>query len=94
MMPPTRSGYRATEAIGGGAGWDPANTRASDDLCAPGSWRVPLEQCRRLPPKEGLPDHSKPAAVLVTVKDKSPRDGVCGPPSLTSHCALAATGDG
>lgn len=48
----------------------------------------------RLPPKEGLPDHGKPAAVLVTVKDKSPRDGVCGPPSLTSHCALAATGDG
>lgn len=52
------------------------------------------ENCRRLPPKEGLPDHGKPAAVLVTVKDKSPRDGVCGPPSLTSHCALAATGDG
>lgn len=70
MMPPTRSGYRATEAVGGGAGWDPANTRASDDLCAPGSWRVPLEHCRRLPPKEGLPDHGKPAAVLVPLHRK------------------------
>lgn len=55
MMPPTRSGYRATEALGGGAGWDPANTRASDDLCAPGSWRVPLEHVVGFRPRKGSP---------------------------------------